>query len=275
LLYGSKRFQGIAMHRLAIALCAFLVAFCVTRSDAAENRLERVTRAGEIRVCIWPEYYSISYRNTRTGNLEGIDIELAREFARDLGVTVRFIDSSFKTLIDDLLGDRCDISMHGAGMTPARMERLAFSIPHLRSGIYAITTKTHPTIREWSDIDRNGVIIAVHAGTLMVDVMKSELKAAELLVVQTPEAREQEVMSGRADVFMTDYPYSRMLARHDWALLLAPPKPLAPTPYAYAMAPGDAAWLDRVNSFVIAIKRDGRLLTAARNNGLEPIVDLD
>ena len=41
------------------------------------------------------------------------------------------------------------------------------------------------------------------------------------------------------------------------------------------MAPGDAAWLDRVNSFVIAIKRDGRLLTAARNNGLEPIVDLD
>jgi ABC-type amino acid transport substrate-binding protein len=105
--------------------------------------------------------------------------------------------------------------------------------------------------------------------------MKAELKQARLLEVATPEAREQEVMSGRADLFVTDYPFSRkMLARHDWAKLLTPPKPLAPSPYAYAVAPGDTEWLETVDSFVARAKSDGRLMAAAKANGLEAIVEL-
>jgi ABC-type amino acid transport substrate-binding protein len=160
-------------------------------------------------------------------------------------------------------------------ITPARQEKLAFTRPHLRSGVVAITTKTHPVVREWADIDREGVVVAAATGTVMVEVMKRELKQARLVEVATPEAREQEVMSGRADLFVTDYPYSRkMLARHDWAKLLSPPTPLAPSPYAYAMAPGDAEWLAAADSFVARAKADGRLLAAAKANGLEAIVEL-
>jgi cyclohexadienyl dehydratase len=57
-----------------------------------------------------------------------------------------------------------------------------------------------------------------------------------LLVLDTPFAREQEVQAGRADVFMTDYPYSqRFLANADWARLVSsPPGVYHVTPYAYA-----------------------------------------
>lgn len=259
-------------------LIAMVAAMMLAGSAAAQagGRLEAIHKAGEMRVCVWPDYYSISYRNTRTGALEGVDIDLARELAKDLGVGVVFVDSSFKTLIDDLLGDKCDVSMHAVGITPQRQAKLAFTRPHLTSGIYAITTKTNPTVKEWSDIDRPGVVVAAHAGTFMVDVMTATLKSAELLVVQTPEAREQEVMAGRADVFMADYPYTRkMLARHDWAKLLAPPQPLAPTNYGYAMAPGDEEWRVTVDDFVARIKQDGRLLRAAKANDLEAIANLD
>ncbi len=262
-----KRIATVAVILLAISTAAM--------AQPGPGRLERVRKAGEVRVCIWPDYYSISYRNTRTGQLEGVDIDLARELAKDLGVQVRFVDSSFKTMIDDLLTDRCDVSMHGVAVTPARQEKLVFTHPHLRSGIYAITTKTHPTVKDWDDIDRDGVVVAAASGTYMVDVMKAELKHAKLAEVATPEAREQEVMSGRADLFVTDYPYSRkMLARHDWAKLLAPPTPLAPNAYAYAMAPGDAEWLRVMDAFVARAKNDGRLLAAAQANGLEAIVEL-
>lgn len=262
------------MKRVAFFIVVFFMN--VSLGQAAEpSRLDKIHKAGEVRVCIWPDYYSISYRNTRTGQLEGIDIDMAKELAKDLKVNVQFVDSSFKTLISDLLSDRCDVSMHGVAITPARREKLVFTRPHLRSGIYAITTKTHPSVKTWADMDQDGVVVAAASGTYMVDVMKTELKRAKLLEVATPEAREQEVMSGRADLFVTDYPYSRkMLARHDWAKLLEPPVPLAPSDYAYAMAPGDEPWLAAMESFVARAKLDGRLMAAAKANGLDAIVVL-
>jgi ABC-type amino acid transport substrate-binding protein len=192
---------------------------------------------------------------------------------KDLGVAVEFVDSSFAKLIDDVTQDRCDIAMFAIGITPARSEKLRFTKPHLASDIYAITSKTNRRIKDWGDIDRAGSVVAVQKGTLHEPVMKDKLKGAQLLVLDTPHAREQEVQSGRADVFMTDYPYSqRFLANADWARLVAPVGTFHITPYAYAMKPGDDAWHTRMERFVEDIKRDGRLQSAAKVHKLSPIV---
>ena len=47
--------------------------------------------------------------------------------------------------------------------------------------------------------------------------------------------------------------------------------PVQPVSYAYAVAPGDDAWLGRAEAFVEAIKQDGRLRAAAIRHKLEPI----
>ena len=240
---------------------------------AADSRLDRVVAEGKLRVCIWPDYYGITYRNPKTQELSGIDVDMARALAQDIGVAVDFIDSSFATLVDDVTGDRCDIAMFAIGVTAARQQKLRFTQPHLASDIYAIASRSNRRIRDWQDIDRAGTIVAVARGTLHEPVMKARLTAAQLLVLDTPFAREQEVQSGRADVFMTDYPYSqRFLARSDWARLLAPPGTYHVTPYAYAMQPGDDAWFERIERFVADVKRDGRLQAAAKRYGLAPIV---
>lgn len=240
---------------------------------AADTRLQRVLTAQTLRVCIWPDYYGISFRNPKTLQLSGIDIDLAQELARDLGVTVAFVDSSFATLIDDVLSDRCDLAMFAIGITPARQAQLHFTAPHLASDIYAITTRTNRRIRDWSDIDQPDTVVAVAKGTLHEPIMREKLQQAELRVLDTPHAREQEVQSGRADVFITDYPYSRrMLDHHDWARLVAPQTRYHVTPYGWALAPGDDSLHTRVEAFISAIKADGRLLTAARRHGLDSIV---
>jgi cyclohexadienyl dehydratase len=240
---------------------------------ADDDRLQRILTTQTLRVCIWPDYYGISFRNPKTLQLSGIDVDLARELARELGTAVEFVDSSFATLIDDVLGNRCDIAMFAIGITPERRRHLHFTQPHLASDIYAITTRTNRRIRDWSDIDQPGTVVAVAKGTLHEPIMRQKLRHAELRVLDTPHAREQEVQSGRADVFMTDYPYSqRMLESHDWARLVSPGDPYHVTPYAWAMAPGDATLHVRVERFITAIKTDGRLLESARRHGLEPIV---
>jgi ABC-type amino acid transport substrate-binding protein len=237
------------------------------------GRLERIAASKKLRVCIWPDYYGISFRSPRTQQLSGVDADLALEFGKDLGAAVEYVDSTFARLIPDLVGDRCDVAMFAVGVTPQRAEKLMFTRPTLASDIYAITTRGNRRIKQWDDIDRPGVVVTVMKGTLHEPVMRERLKAATLLVVDTPMAREQQVESGAADVFMTDFPYSRrMLETTDWARLVAPTSTYHMTEYAYAVAPGDDRWLGRVEQFVRDIKRDGRLLRAASRYKLESIV---
>jgi ABC-type amino acid transport substrate-binding protein len=259
---------------LLFALCAVFLGGPLAAQAA--GRLDRLRASGELRVCIWPDYYGISFRNPKTLQLAGIDIDLAHELAHDLGVRARFVDSSFARLVDDLDEDRCDLAMFAIGITPERREKMWFSRPHLVSDVYAITTRSNRRIRTWADIDRDGMVVAVAKGTYHETVMRERLQHARLVVTVTPQGREQEVESGRADVFMTDYPFSRrMLETTDWARLIEPPAAFHSTPYAYAMKPGDVAWLARVDAFVAAIKRDGRLLEAARRHRLTPVVAPD
>ena len=267
---------GVAALQRTVALLLVSAVVLPAVPAWAQDRLETVMSSKTLRVCIWPDYFAITYRNPRSGALEGIDIEMANAFAEDLGVQVQFVDSSFADLIKNMTNDACDVAMHGVGIRPDRAEHMAFTEPHLLSGIYGISQKSNSEIQKWDDIDRAGHVVVVQKGTYMEPVMRDVLKNAQLSVVDTFKGREQEVEAGRADVFMTDYPYGRrMLSLTPWALLLEPPAPLAPTPYAYAVPLGDDKWLARVNEFVSAAKKDGRLRTFAEHNGLSPIVVLE
>lgn len=242
-------------------------------SSAAGPALRRIVANGVLRVCIWPDYYGITYRHPRDETLSGLDIDLSNELAKELGVRLRYIESSFQRVTEDLDNERCDVAMFAVAVLPQRREALAFTQPYLQSDIYAVTTRASRLIKRWEDIDQTGVVVAVQAGTFMEPVMRKALTKARLLVVQPPTSRERELESGRADVFMTDYPYSRrLLDNADWARLVAPPKPFHILPYAYAVKRGDPEWLARMDDFVTRIKRDGRLRDAADRHGLSAIV---
>ena len=272
--YSEAQRTRMKINRL-IGFTAVLLCLAALSASAAD-RLQRIQSSGELRVCIWPDYYGISFRNPRNQELIGVDVDMAKALASDLGVVVRFVNSSFATLINDVTSDQCDIAMFAIGITPARSRVLRFTQPHLISDIYAITTRSNRRIMNWSDIDQPGVVVAVAKGTLHEPVMRERLQHAELLVTATPQGREQEVESGRADVFMTDFPFSRrMLETTDWARLIAPDSVYHLTPYAYAMAPGDDIWHERVERFVSDVKQDGRLLAAIKKHKLDPIAVTD
>jgi ABC-type amino acid transport substrate-binding protein len=243
---------------------------------ARAQALDEIRRTGVIRVCIWPDYFGISYRSPRTGALQGLDIDLSRELGRDLSARVEYVETDFSRLLDDLQARKCQIAMMAVGVTAARAARVDFSAPYLRSDIYAIATRTSRAVQRWDDIDQPGRVVVVQKGTYMEPLMRKTLEHATLRAVERPQEREHEVESGRADVFITDYPYSRrMLMNTDWARLVSPTRTIQLTDYAYAAPKGDAPWLQRINEFVAQIKRDGRLVQAAARHGLQPIVARD
>jgi len=253
----------------------FFIMLSAILLNAQESRLDKIKSNNELRVCIWPQYYGISYIDPRTQKLVGIDSDLSVELAKDLGVKLKLVKSSFPTLIKDVTSNKCDIAMFAIGNSESRRAKMRFTTPHLESDIYAVASKTNKKIQSWDDIDKKGVIVAVAKGTYHEPVMKEKLKNAEILVIKGFEQREEEVQSGRADVFMTDYPYGKkMLAKTNWAKLIIPETTYNLTPYAWTMAYGDDKFYQRVEKFISDIKKDGRLLKLAKKNGLEPIAKL-
>lgn len=240
------------------------------------DRLAIIRARGQLQVCIWPDYFAISYRNPRSGMLEGIEIDMARALAARLGLGLRFVETNFAAFMDRLEGGDCDIAMMAVGVLPARQARVDFSRPTLASAVYGVTSRDSTRVTRWTDIDRPGVVVAVAAGTLMEPLMRQTLRQAELLVVYPPNTREAEVQAGRADLFMSDFPYTRrMLLMHDWARIIEPPDRFGETAYAYALPKGEPAWLAEVDAFIAAAKADGTLAAAAARHGLTPILVRD
>jgi cyclohexadienyl dehydratase len=106
----------------------WVVLFLLEASNVWANppaRLKQIEASKTLRVCIWPDYYGISFRNPKTQQLVGIDIDNARELAKELGSEVKFVDSSFAKLVDDVTADKCDIAMFAVGHHPATARKTA------------------------------------------------------------------------------------------------------------------------------------------------------
>ncbi|MEZ5842696.1 MAG: transporter substrate-binding domain-containing protein [Hyphomicrobiaceae bacterium] len=256
----------------AAALSVAMLSGLAANAQQPSSRLYEVTKSGKLRVCQYPLYYSISHRNPKTGQIEGIDADLSKELAKELGATLEIVESSFGTFIADLQTGKCEIGMFGIGATLKRAQAVAFSKPYLLTSIYAVVRKGGK-VKTWVDIDQPGVRVAVTLGSYIEPFMKGYLKKASLLVVAPPATREGELVANRADVIMTDYPTAvKVTAEFDWAQTVEPTETLRLTPYAYVVPQGDQIWLNYVNLFVDTIKLDGRLKHYAEKNKLGPIV---
>jgi ABC-type amino acid transport substrate-binding protein len=262
----------VMLRIAALALLVVLLGPVGADAQTVQSRLNEITKSKKLRVCQFPLYYSISFRNPKTGQIEGIDADLSKELAKELDASLEIVESSFGTFIADLQANKCEIGMFGVGASLRRAQAVEFSKPYLITSIYAVTRKGS-AVKSWSDVDKKGIRAAVSLGSYIEPFMKSYLKNAELISVAPPNTREAELVAGRVDVIITDYPTAvKVTDEFDWAQTIVPDEKLAVTPYAYVVPQGDQIWLNYINLFIDTIKLDGRLKKYAEKNKLGPIM---
>jgi cyclohexadienyl dehydratase len=257
-----------AFSAAMFALAATLIA-SPSEAQQTQSHLFEVTKNHKLRVCMYPVYYAISFRDPKTNELRGLDIDLAKELAKELGVELQFVESSFGTFIADLQSNKCDIGMFALGATLKRAQAVEFSKPYMLASVYA-ATKSDGKIKAWADLDQPGVKIATLLGSYIETVAKGYFKQATIVSIQPPTTREAELAAGRVDAILVDYPTVLLVKEQfDWAVSIDPPEKLAQTLVAYAISPGDQIWLNYVNLFIDTIKLDGRLVTIAKKYKLD------
>src|SRR5262245_31213919 len=107
--------RSMQIGQFAAVLGAALLLLCGAADAQPQSRLYEVTKNKKLRVCQYPLYYSISFRNPKTGEIEGIDADLAKELAKELDAQLEIVESSFGTFIADLQSNKCEIGMFGVG----------------------------------------------------------------------------------------------------------------------------------------------------------------
>jgi cyclohexadienyl dehydratase len=202
---------------MAALVTLALVAVMPGYAQQTQSRLYEVTKNKKLRVCIYPLYYAISFRDPKANELKGLDVELAKELAGELGAELQFVESSFGTFSADLQASKCEIGMFALGATLKRAQAVEFSKPYMLASVYAVVKKGGK-VQSWADLDKPGVKVAVLLGTYIEAVMKTYLKQAALVSIQPPATREAELSSGRVDAIMVDYPtVLRAKEEFDWA----------------------------------------------------------
>jgi len=171
-----------------------------------------VQRAGVLRVGTTGDYAPFS--ENRDGRLEGTDIELTNRLAKAWGVSAVFVQTSWPTLMSDLGRRRFDLAASGITITPERLRAADFSAPYAFDGKVPIARRENaPKFTALDKIDRPGVRVIVNPGGTNERFAREHLKQATIVLHADNRTIFDELVSGRADVMITDSVEARLQER--------------------------------------------------------------
>ena len=109
------------------------------------------------------EYAPMGFRNEK-GELVGIDIDLANEVARRMGVKFKFQPIDWNKKEDELDSGRIDIIWNGLDITPERKERILYSKPYMDNR-QILLVKIDSDLKIRSEHDLADKLVATQAGS--------------------------------------------------------------------------------------------------------------
>ncbi|RRO19193.1 transporter substrate-binding domain-containing protein [Saccharopolyspora rhizosphaerae] len=225
--------------------------------QAAPHRLQEVVQRGELRVCSTGDYRPFTYRD-EAGAWSGIDIDVARDMAEELGVRATIVPTTWKTLLDDFAA-RCDIAVGGVSITLERAQRAFFSTSFGVDGKTPITRcEDVGRFHTLEQIDQPGVRAVVNPGGTNEKFARQALKRATIVEHPDNNTIFQQIIDGRADLMMTDASETRWQSRqHPELCPVHPEQPFTFAEKAYLLPQGDVAFQQWVNHYLTIARNDG------------------
>ena len=161
----------------------------------------------------------LANKNPDTGVLFGVSIDLAKEFAKRLGVDIEWVvfDAAGKS-VEAVRAEQADIGFFA--IDPLRGEGISFTAPYvLIEGSYMVSTDSVLTSND--EVDRTGIRVTVGKGSAYDLFLTRELKQAEIVraptsptVVDVFVAQKLEVAAGVKQQLESDlarFPNHRLL----------------------------------------------------------------
>jgi len=176
-----------------------------TPETTADTSLDDVMAAGKLVVGLDIKFPPMGFEDIETGEIVGLDVDLAMAVGEKLGVEIELKPIDWKTKELELDSNKIDVIWNGYTITPAREELVLFSDPYL-------TNRQIIIVKEGSEIANKEALldakIGVQNGSTAVDAIEAddlaEALAPNLTMYEDNTTAMLDLDAGRVDAVVVD-----------------------------------------------------------------------
>ncbi len=234
----------------------------------AQSALNDILNEGVLKVGTTGDWNPMTVRDPKTNSYKGFDIDVMTELAKDLDVKLEFVPTDWKTLVNGVVSRKYHMT-GSASISAARMKAAGFSESYLAVEIYPFTTAENAARFDgWDSINQPDVTVATTLGTTFEKLSREWFPNADNKVVEAPARGFQEVISGRADVFITSNIEGATLKEKFPITQVKNSDARAPSAISMLLPQDDQVWINYVNSWVKLKQLSGFFNTTKAKWGL-------
>ena len=190
------------------------------------------------------------------GEIVGIDAEIAKAIADELGMELEIEDIAFDSIIPEITSGKADMGLAGMTVTEDRKQSVDFTDTYAKAS-QKIIVKEDSAIASPDDL--TGVIVGVQQGTTG-DIYVSDLEADGTTVERYNKGFEavQALSQGKIDAVVIDgEPAKTSVAQTEGLKILE--ESFTDEEYAIAVKKGNTELLEKINGALKTLKDNGTL----------------
>ena len=194
------------------------------------------------------EYYS-------DGKIVGVDVDIAREIAKEMGKKLVVKDVAFDSIITEVKIGKSDIGAAGISYTEERAKQVDFSVDYANSK-QVVVVKYGSNINSIDDLSNKR--IAVQLGSIADMYVSDELSNNKIIRQKKYLAAIQDLKDNKVDcVVMDELPAKSILNENRELRILN--EALAEDSYGIVVDKGNGELLEVVNRVISRLKSEGKI----------------
>lgn len=242
-----------------VLVFATLFIFTLAAVAPAASTLAAIQKKGELIVGITGTQPPLN-ATTKAGEVIGLDADIAKLIALNMGVKIKFSKMPFAKLLPALEDGKVDMIISSMTMTLERNLKVAFVGPYYVSG-KGILTKGNSVaqLQQADGLNNPEFKVAALADSTSQKFVQASAPKAQLVKVSSYDAAVEMLMQDKINALVADYPFCAFAAfRHHDKGLVAGQSRLTFEPLGIAVKP-DTLLLNWLRNFVIMLDGSGQL----------------
>lgn len=198
---------------------------------------------------------------TASGKLDGFDIAVMEQVAKDLGVAAEFVQLDWAGLLPGLVANRFDVVSSGVSRTAERLasKDLIMLSPYIINGVAVTKLATNNEINSWEDVC--GKRAGVTRGSAEMSLIQASVPAGCITeIAEYPGWTEMtlDLKNGRIDWIGMDYLGPAYMAKSDTSIAVLP-EVRSPKTQSIAVSPNDPELATAIDELLARYREDGTL----------------